>query len=63
MRRKLIPILWFVGATAAVLWSCFWLFGVIDTGKFNPGILVLFGLGIFGAWGGFKVFREKKKRC
>jgi len=60
MKRKLILTFWFVGSTGAVLWTCFWLFAVIYTRKFHPAILVAFALGVFGAWEGFKMFREEK---
>ena len=60
MKRKLILTFWLVGSTGAILWTCFWLFAVIYTRKFHPAMLLVFGLGIFGAWEGFKMFREER---
>lgn len=37
MKRKLILTFWAIGSAGAVLWTCFWIFGV-NTRKFAFGV-------------------------
>jgi hypothetical protein len=53
-------VLWFVGSCGAVLFSCWWIFGMIYTRKVNVNVLVMLALGIVAAWEGFKMFRAER---
>jgi hypothetical protein len=51
---------WFVGSCGAVLFSCWWIFGMIYTRKVNLGVLALLAIGVIGAWEGFKMYRAER---
>ena len=58
--KTMALIFWFVGSCGAVLFSCFWTFAMIYTRKAPFGAVMLVGLGIFGAWEGFKMFKAER---
>jgi len=58
MKRAIETIAWAIGSIGAVLWTLFWAFAMIYTHKFPRRALVAVGLGVFGAWEGFKMFRQ-----
>jgi hypothetical protein len=62
MKRILAMIGWSVGSVGAVLWTFFWTFVMIYTHKFPLVMFVNIGVGIFGAWEGFKAFRQARTR-
>ena len=61
MKKTLALTFWAVGSLGAVLWTCFWVFGIIYTRTFHPVVLILIGLGIVGAWEGFQNLSRDKK--
>jgi len=61
MKKQFTLALWAIGSTFAILWTAFWIFGIIYTRKTNVGVLIMVGIGVFAAWHGFKTFREEKK--
>jgi hypothetical protein len=60
MKKRLILTFWLVGSIGAVVWTCFWIFGVVYTLKFPIAVFLLIALGIFGAFEGFKTFRAER---
>ena len=60
MKRKLSLVLWTIGSTGAVLWTCFWTFALIYTKKHPLVAFELIGFGILLAWEGFKTVMEVK---
>jgi hypothetical protein len=62
MKSRLIPTLWAVGCVGAILWTCFWTFGVIHTGKINAAVVILIALGIWGLWGGARAVRQARSK-
>jgi hypothetical protein len=51
---------WAVGSIGAVLFVCFFVFGIIYTRKINVGAIGMLALGVFGAWEGFKTFKAER---
>jgi len=58
MKRKVRLLLWTIGSLGAVLWTCFWIFGIVYTKNWR--VIFFVGFGIFLAWEGFKTVREVK---
>ena len=44
----------------AVLLACWWIFAIIHNGKMPFGVVLMAAVGIWCAWEGFKIFREKR---
>jgi hypothetical protein len=58
--KRMALAFWFVGSCGAVLFSCWWIFGMIYTRKVNLGVLALLAIGVIGAWEGFKMYRAER---
>jgi uncharacterized membrane protein YeaQ/YmgE (transglycosylase-associated protein family) len=60
MKRILEMIGWAVGSIGAVVWTIFWISAMIYTRKYPTGALAAVVIGIYGAWEGFKMFRQAR---
>jgi hypothetical protein len=61
MKRILALTFWAVGSSGAVLFVCFWMFGMIYTRKFRLSVLAFIAFGVYCAWEGIKTFLEEKR--
>ena len=61
MKRMITLAFWAVGSTGAVLFVCFWVFGMIYTKKFRLSILAIIAFGAYLAYEGIKTFLEEKR--
>ena len=59
--KRLAITLWFIGSCGAVLFVLAVLFAAIYTRRFNIGVAGILAIGIFAAWGGFKMWREENR--
>lgn len=62
MKRILALTVWAVGSCGAVLFVCFWVFGMIYTRKFRLSVLAIIAFGIYCAWEGIKTLPRRKKK-
>ena len=49
---------WAIGTMAALLFTCFWTFGIFMTGRFRLLPLLISVSGGWLTWEGFKMFRS-----
>jgi hypothetical protein len=51
---------WAIGSSGAVLFTCWWIFAIFYTRKIPLAALFMVGLGMYGAWEGFKMFKAER---
>jgi threonine/homoserine/homoserine lactone efflux protein len=61
IKRILTLTFWALGSSGAVLFACFWVFGMIYTRKFRFSVLAIVGFGVYLAWQGVKMFRQEQR--
>jgi hypothetical protein len=60
LTKRAALVFWAVGSIGAVLFVCFFVFGIIYTRKINFGVVVMLALGVFAAWEGLKTFKAEQ---
>jgi hypothetical protein len=60
-RKIAVLALWAIGSFGAVLFSCWWAFAMVYTGKFSRLAFVNVALGVIAAWKGIEYFNDERK--